>query len=458
VVFAALSLTLGTACIDVVYVSRPDGRARIYGMTDSGSRHHETSNNGRAEESPDVSPDATRIALVSRRGDENLVLTRLLADETGSGGTDLVLASGDSRKTRPRWSCQQDLVAFADFTAASQARIAVVPVDAAGGPAGAAVPVTSPGAGESDSGGHDFYDGGNRIVFARHRPPPNGYDLYAQGSDGSGTATPLHETANVGESLPVVSHDGTLLAYRMSIALLTGTIDRIVLMRTGTWDQVRFLDPRPPAQSGTIRALGFSKDDKRVLVAAEAADAPGATPDDRIEIFSIAIADGEQARLTENAVLDSQADGIHSSARCTRCMRVGAMPAGAPVPSLSQNGVVVDAGQAAGGTAATVAVLDYSAPPDGVNEIRIGWSPPKPASIRFPPVLFGDGPSEVDVTAFHFNSLSLKAYDRAGNAVATATHAAGQRVSQTLQLRGRHISRIDLVGAEIGLQEVCYRR
>lgn len=80
------------------------------------------------------------------------------------------------------------------------------------------------------------------------------------------------------------------------------------------------------------------------------------------------------------------------------------------------------------------------------------------AAILFPPEAFGDGPSEVLVTAFHFNACRLAAYDKNGSMVASAAHTAGQRASQTLTLKGGKISRIDVIGAEIGIQEICYRR
>ncbi len=62
------------------------------------------------------------------------------------------------------------------------------------------------------------------------------------------------------------------------------------------------------------------------------------------------------------------------------------------------------------------------------------------------------------VTAFHYNKGELEAYDKNGATVATADHTAGQGTSQKLRLSGGRISKIDVVGAEIGIEELCYRR
>jgi hypothetical protein len=42
--------------------------------------------------------------------------------------------------------------------------------------------------------------------------------------------------------------------------------------------------------------------------------------------------------------------------------------------------------------------------------------------------------------------------------VASASHTAGERTQQMLSLGVGKISRIDIIGAEIGINEVCYRK
>jgi hypothetical protein len=64
----------------------------------------------------------------------------------------------------------------------------------------------------------------------------------------------------------------------------------------------------------------------------------------------------------------------------------------------------------------------------------------------------------VDVTAFHFNRCKLSAYNSDGALLSEAQHTAGQRVSQTLRLSGGNINKIEVIGAEIGIVDVCYRR
>lgn len=82
------------------------------------------------------------------------------------------------------------------------------------------------------------------------------------------------------------------------------------------------------------------------------------------------------------------------------------------------------------------------------------------ATINFPSALFGDGPSEVTITGCHYFSdrFRLNAYDKNGNLVSTAEHTAGQGITRTLTLSGGSISRIEVIGAEIGFGNICYRR
>jgi len=108
-------------------------------------------------------------------------------------------------------------------------------------------------------------------------------------------------------------------------------------------------------------------------------------------------------------------------------------------------------------------VMDYCPSGDGINEIVIGWSKSnvgdaEHATINFPSAAFGDGPSKVFVTFCHFFHGRLKAYDKNGNLVSTLDHTNGQNTLQTLTMTGGKISRIDIIGAEIGIRKICYRR
>lgn len=155
--------------------------------------------------------------------------------------------------------------------------------------------------------------------------------------------------------------------------------------------------------------------------------------------------------------------GLVGSGCCTK-VKVGELPAAPPTNVVTKDGVEVRAAVHADGSSGSVEVTDWYPSPnngDGVNEIVIDSSSANAsprAAIVFPAAEFGDGPREVTVTAMHFNSCRLEAFDKNGNAVAAADHTAGQTNLQSLKLVGANISRIEIIGAEVGIREICWKR
>ncbi len=160
---------------------------------------------------------------------------------------------------------------------------------------------------------------------------------------------------------------------------------------------------------------------------------------------------------------DGQPDAVPQTARprCTHCADIrnhGAAPSAAQVV----NGVCFQSAKLPSGADAGVSIEDYSSPRYGVNEVKIGWSQADQGRRRmprssFPRSLFGRGPAEVEVMAFHYNSCTLKAYNSEGALLSEVQHTADQRVQQTLSLAGEAIIKIEVIGAEIGIVEVRYR-
>ena len=150
-----------------------------------------------------------------------------------------------------------------------------------------------------------------------------------------------------------------------------------------------------------------------------------------------------------------------STTGCTKCIKLKNIPTTPPTQQITHNNVVFKAAILPSGNPADISVKDYCPSGDGINEVRIGWSETNAgaaeyATINFPPDAFGDGPPEVYVTCCHYKSCELTAYDKNGVLVATVTHPGPQGVSKALKLAGGKISRIDVIGAEIGIVEVCY--
>jgi len=156
-----------------------------------------------------------------------------------------------------------------------------------------------------------------------------------------------------------------------------------------------------------------------------------------------------------------------SAGCCMKCLKVKDVPATGPAAQIQVGDVLFKAAVLSNGTPVDIAVKDYCPDGDGVNEIAVpssqsgggtGGAGPTYASIDFPQTAFGDGSRKVTMTACHHNRLELRAYDRYGALVATAAHPGPQHVSKALTLTGGRISRIDIIGAEIGIDEVCYRK
>lgn len=289
-------------CAKVIFVSKRDGHDQLYRMYVNGSVQTNLSANQFSERFPDASPDGRKCAFSSIRDGvaENIFVLDM------DNGNIQQLTTGPNRKIRPRWSPQQDRVAYAEYPSSESAKIFTMP--AGGGPA---VQVTNPDQYHSDSLGHDFFDNGTKIIFARTRLVQGGSQLYYQNADGTGSAALVPNTLPHAY-YPVVSHNGSLLAYRVKGPnLMPGSPEWILVHKIESWQKIAefHLQAPVPALGSTIRGISFSKDDDRLYVAARAADV-SAGGDDRLEIFSIKLDGTDQKRLTVNTAPDSYPSAV----------------------------------------------------------------------------------------------------------------------------------------------------
>lgn len=461
VILACFVFSFG--CARLLFESDIQDHLQIYRMTlvnDNPMGVTNISQTPNPESFPDVSPDGQRYVFISIQGEDEKILIR---DIDGTDTTEIW--SSNKKKIWPRWSCQQDLIAFAEFTSDSKAQIFVIRADVGGTPH----QVTNPAGSQSDSGGHDFFENGNKIIFSRSDSTAGTWDLYYKSSDGTGSAHPITPTNTLNEVLPVVSYDGSRLAYLTYFPLAPGWPESITVAKVGTWTPIKQITMQPPIGARKIGAIGFTHNDKGLYVATKSADV-SATPDTKkYEIFLVkGIEPNENVvikRVTSNDALDHHPSAIPSVfyTGCTRCLDVRKSEAIPRTQQFTLNSVVIKAATLPSGNPSSVSVEDYSSPRDGINEIAIPWSETDTgqaefATINFPSELFGDGPTEVEVTAFHYHSLRLQAYDSNGNLISTADHTLGQNVSQALTLDGGNISKIAIIGAEIGISDICYRR
>jgi hypothetical protein len=207
------------------------------------------------------------------------------------------VTSGTGQRIYPRWA-PNDWIAFVYPAYTENTQIWTVKSDGSG-----LRQVTAPGATESDGAGHDFYAAGQRLVFSRYDRTAQKHDLYTTASDGAGGAQRITQTADISETLPSVSHDGTLLACRAFHH--SPPRDAIRLFEVGSWTMIREISLPPPAEIN-ISGIGFSGDDQRLFFSAQAAGVASPNVQNRQEIFSIKLDGTDLQRLTANQAGDFQ--------------------------------------------------------------------------------------------------------------------------------------------------------
>jgi Tol biopolymer transport system component len=291
ILFSLLGLLVG--CGSIVFVREDSGIKHIYKMRYDGSSQMPFSPiTSTPYDYPDVSPDGTKIAYT----DGQNVFFSDLNDIGGSSEQQLPAPPGT--KAYLRWAPQQQVIGYANFVSGTASII----LSATNGLN--YLPATYPTGSQSDDGGLDFYLDNNiqYIVYSR-----NG-ELYTEFYNG--TQFPVLITNTPGslilETLPVVSHDGQLLAFRVSYKLAhLGTVDYIQIVEIGTWASQNVIMLQPPVVGGTISSIAFSCNDVRLYVAAKTSSTAGSR-----EIFSTKLDGSDQQQLTNNSVYDSKPDAI----------------------------------------------------------------------------------------------------------------------------------------------------
>ena len=297
VIFCGLISWL-VGCESLVFVREDSGVKHIYKMRTNGSSQTPYSPiTGTSYDYPDVSPDGNKIAYT----DGQNVFISDLGDIGGSSEHQLTTPAGT--KTHVRWAPKQEVVGYAN-SAGGTASIFLSAIDVANN-----LQVTFPTGSQSDAGGLDFYTANDiqYMVYSRDG------ELYSMYYNGTQAAVPITNSPGptIKETLPVISHDNSLLAYRVSYQLAAyGTVDYIQIVEVGTWSSQQAFTLQPPAVRGSISAIAFSCDDERLYVAARTSTAA-----DSREIFSIKINGTDQQQLTVNSIYDSKPDAIPTPCR-----------------------------------------------------------------------------------------------------------------------------------------------
>lgn len=291
-----LSVCLSFGCTKIAIVRDVSGVRKIFSIRTNGGAEQNISPAGSTVyKFPDVSPDGTKIAYTDS---ENIYISNV--DDIG-GSSQHQLSTPTGRKAWLRWSPNQMVIAYACYSVANRASIYLSATNVNNH-----LPATYPTGSQSDGGGHDFFLKSESLEAAYLIYSRDG-ELYEMFFNGTQPATQITSSSAVRKTLPVVSHNRKLLAYRTSVQLAaTGTTDIIVVSNVGTWTTVNSFVLQSPAKIGTISAIAFSKDDTRLYIAAEKTVGTG----NKREIFSVNLDGSDQKQLTDNDVLDTQPDAF----------------------------------------------------------------------------------------------------------------------------------------------------
>jgi Tol biopolymer transport system component len=287
IVLVLVCLLMTWGCASVVYVSQETGRGQLMTATDESPLQPSALFVTAFDDSmPDVSHDGKWVAFKRIVGGFDRVIVRKVDD--AAGASEKNLAQG----TRPRWAASGDWIVFRN-----QGKIYQVRPDGT-----SLTQITNPPAGITDNFGHDYWNA-NIVVFGRGTGTGSGdtVGIYLQDIT-TGTVTgPV-----LAGSMPVVSHNGSLMASEVKIATGAALFHFINIYEIPA---LRFVyrigftyGPNNPSISN-VGGIAFSADDARLLFSAIP---PNET---KREIYSIKLDGSDLKRLTTNVWDDFYPEG-----------------------------------------------------------------------------------------------------------------------------------------------------
>ena len=274
------------------------GKYQIYRMWGNGWFKTNISNRNRNEQLADIRIDGEKILFVTTAN------TIEVMDRDGSNPVPIPNVPTDS--AYPRWSMGNIPYFFVFAHPSSHAQTAIWRVNQDGTNL---VQVTHPSATQSDETATIIND--KEMIFSRYDSANNqDRDLYLKYMWDNRPEVRLTNTPNISESLPVMSHDRTMLAYRAfqssaSDQIIVATVDRI----NGILTTIHTISLRSPA-AYNISGIDFSKDDKQLFFSAQANDVPGTLINRKQEIFRVNIDGTNQVRLTNNSDWDTSPSAV----------------------------------------------------------------------------------------------------------------------------------------------------
>lgn len=233
-IFVPMAMKLST----IVFVSRRDGNAEIYAMSDDGSNLRNLSNNPSNDYMPTWSPDRSKIAFVSvRDGNEEIYVMK--ADGTGQTR----LTNHPRNDSAPTWSPDGTKIAFAslrDVNSTFASEIYVMNADGTN-----VQRLTFNNALDSAP---DWSPDGTKIAFYSTRD--GNFEIYVMSPDGSNQM----RLTTQGGLYPAWSPDGQLIAFN---AVRTGGSEIYTMAANGA-NQTRLTN------APNSRSPAWSRDGSRI--------------------------------------------------------------------------------------------------------------------------------------------------------------------------------------------------
>lgn len=294
-----------SGCTNVVYQHRDMagnestwGNTQIYCMWVNGWFKTNISNPDRHEYSPDVHHQSKEIVFLVAGNKIHIM------DSNGNNVMEVPNAPQDAG--RPRWSRgdAKKFILFSHPASSSQSAIYLITPDG-----NSLMKITSPSLTQK----HEVVDSidDNFIVFSQFDSANNqDRDLYVKYIWSNQAELKLTDTPDSSETLPVVSHDGKLLAYRVSFG--SDQDDQVHVAQFNGPQNITVLhtiDLKLPADIN-ISGIDFSRDDQELFISTQAEGISGNLINRKQEIFRVDLDGDNQMRLTNNMDEDSYPSSV----------------------------------------------------------------------------------------------------------------------------------------------------
>lgn len=287
---------------DVVYVHQESSTAatQIYRMPAGGPPAVNLSNSIHSEWAPDVHHADARIVFTAAPAQNPNRLHIRQID-----GSHFTSIPNTEMASYPRWSFGTYWGdPFVVYRRAMGGNSAIWRIDADGTDERQ---LTFPGSGETDEVADVM--GAKDIVFSRLHRGEGQRDLYSQYMHDTRPSVRLSETPDRSESLPVISHDLSLIAYKVRDH---ATGQETIHVGTASWREllppIHVISMGPPT-GRNITGLDFWPDDQGLYVSVEATNVPSSVNNHRQEIFSVDFA-GNVQRMTVNQASDTYPSAV----------------------------------------------------------------------------------------------------------------------------------------------------